>query len=164
MMITEGILTKPEAPWLLLTKGHKKRALPKGFSIFELDALQMKNLNGFYDEISSALKMPDYFGRNFNALDECLTDLEWLSSNGYLIVVRNAELLLSDETFDSLEGLLSIFSKAGKEWAIEVNEGNPWDRKAIPFHVILEISEDADSDSIVKYQNMEPPIAFIQSD
>jgi RNAse (barnase) inhibitor barstar len=31
---------------------------------------------GFYDEVAAALDLPEYFGRNLDALWDCLTDLE----------------------------------------------------------------------------------------
>ena len=160
-MIPEETLLKPGAPCVLLAKGHKERVLPDDFSIFQLDAGRMKNLEGLYDEMSSVLSLPDYFGRNFNALEECLTDLEWIQANGYLVVIKNADLLLSDEPFESLEGLLSVLEDVGREWGVEIAEGNVWDRAALPFHVILELSEGEGLGSSSRYQDIEPPIAFL---
>ena len=33
---------------------------------------------GFFKEISAAFQFPYYFGENWPALDECITDLDWL--------------------------------------------------------------------------------------
>ena len=33
-------------------------------------------LDGFYDEVAAALGLPAYFGRNLDALWDCLTDLD----------------------------------------------------------------------------------------
>jgi hypothetical protein len=33
-----------------------------------------------YDVLSEALHLPNYFGRNWNALDEVLGDLSWLAT------------------------------------------------------------------------------------
>lgn len=44
-----------------------------------------------FAEFKRKLKFPSYFGRNWDAFEECLTDLEWLPGCGYVIVVRVAE-------------------------------------------------------------------------
>jgi RNAse (barnase) inhibitor barstar len=36
--------------------------------------------------LSSKLKFPDYFGHNWDALDECLNNLEWLSAKTITII------------------------------------------------------------------------------
>lgn len=51
----------------------------------------------FFQEVSAAFRFPYYFGWNWAALDDCLTDLEWLSFSSLLLVVDRAELLFRDE-------------------------------------------------------------------
>ena len=35
----------------------------------------MRSTEGFYNELAAALQFPLYFGKNWDALDECLADL-----------------------------------------------------------------------------------------
>ncbi|MCK7625979.1 barstar family protein [Streptomyces sp. RS10V-4] len=43
---------------------------------------------GFMDACTAALDLPGYFGRNWDALADCLTDLSWLPpARGRLLVV-----------------------------------------------------------------------------
>lgn len=44
-----------------------------------------------FAEFKRQLKFPSYFGRNWDAFEECLTDLEWLPGCSYVIVVRAGE-------------------------------------------------------------------------
>ena len=91
----------------------------------------------FYNEVSSKLKLPDYFRRNLNALDECIADLEWVDGKSpVVIVVRNADMMLR-ETRVFFEGFVDVMTGAGEEWARPVQDGNEWDRPAVPFHTVL---------------------------
>ena len=42
-----------------------------------------------FDIFSRTLSFPDYFGRNWNALSDCLSDLEWLDSKSVIIIVHS---------------------------------------------------------------------------
>ena len=61
---------------------------------------------------------PDYFGKNWDALDECLQDLEWLdiSVNQVLIIVRNPNSILSNEKKTEREILISCLNDASDFW------------------------------------------------
>ncbi len=88
---------------------------------------------GFFDEIGAALQLPNYFGENWDALDECLTDLEWLPGDAYLLVVTQSELLLDREP-NELATLLKVLETAAHDWAeAEDSQGNPR-----PFHVVFQ--------------------------
>jgi RNAse (barnase) inhibitor barstar len=44
-------------------------------------------------EFSEVLGFPSYFGFNWNALSDCLTDLSWLeATNGFLIIYQNSHV------------------------------------------------------------------------
>ncbi|MDQ1343895.1 MAG: Barstar protein [Patescibacteria group bacterium] len=42
---------------------------------YVLDAARFSDADAFYDEASSAFGFPDYFGRNLDALADCLSDV-----------------------------------------------------------------------------------------
>ena len=149
-------LAKRKQPWVLIA--HRpivKQDIPEGVLRLDLDGYSMTNLEGLYQEFTTVLKLPKYFGRNLNALDECLNDLEWLPSDGYLLCIKNAEVLLKDETDDVFEGLLSILNSAGEEWATPVTLGEAWDREGLPFHTILELGKSYSSGFQKKLSQLE---------
>jgi len=103
-----------------------------------LDGSKMHNYEEAYDEFSNIMSFPKYFGRNLNALDECLADLEWLGLDLYIIFIINSDEVLKYEVEGAFDGLMEIFVNAAKEFSMPVDLGETWDRGAIPFHVILQ--------------------------
>lgn len=61
------------------------------------------------DELRSLLHLPDYFGRNWDALEECLRDLGWLPE-GRVILIHH-DLPLADDR-KNLVVYLSILKEA----------------------------------------------------
>jgi len=111
-------------------------------NLFVLNGVNMKTYDGLYDEFANVFKFPDYFGRNLNALDECLNDLEWLNINMILIVVTNSDYVLCEENDAGCETIIEIFEDAGTEWSKPVEHGEQWDRDPIPFHAIMQAEKE----------------------
>jgi RNAse (barnase) inhibitor barstar len=103
---------------------------------------EMRTKAALFDEFAAALQFPDYFGRNWDALDECLNDLSWLPGRAYLLLVSDALAVLSEERPEAFATLVAVLQRAGEEWAHRKLEGNPWDRPPTPFHVILRCEDD----------------------
>ncbi len=68
--------------------------------------------------LSRELHFPDYFGGNWDALDECLADLSW-HAGPLRLLITHAESLPDDLR----ESLVEIFLGAAKLWA---EEGRPF--------------------------------------
>src|SRR4051794_5039285 len=45
--------------------------------------------------MARALSFPDYFGENWDAFNECINDLSWLSVQGYVLLFKNGNDLLN---------------------------------------------------------------------
>lgn len=56
------------------------------YRFFYLDGQGIHDGPSFIDECAKVMDFPDYFGRNWNALDECITDLEWCQAKGYVLL------------------------------------------------------------------------------
>ena len=72
--------------------------------------------DSFFREISSAMRFPHYFGWNWAAFDECITDLEWLKFSCILIVIDDHEELFAD-----VKELMETSNKLLTELADELN-------------------------------------------
>jgi hypothetical protein len=74
---------------------------PQGIQIFYLDGRDVCDKQSFLSKIATVMKFPDYFGYNWDAFDECITDLDWFSAERYVLIYDQPE----------------VFSKAApKEW------------------------------------------------
>jgi len=115
----------------------------------------MQTTSDFYDELIRGLNLPNYFGKNLNALDECLCDLEWLHGIGFILLIRNGQNVLRLETPEKLEGFLDILKTAGNEWSLPVADKAIWDRPSRPFHTIFQCDDYNWRDEIPIVQKIE---------
>lgn len=46
--------------------------------------------NALMKNIAAALQFPGWFGANWDALEDCLSDLSWLPAGGYVLVFEDA--------------------------------------------------------------------------
>lgn len=145
-MNTFAFVTEIKKPWVLKTQRPiTQQDIPEGILMLELDGASMTNEDGLYNEFQLVLKFPDYFGRNGAAFDECITDLEWLPADGYLLIIKNSECFLNEKSDDIFSAWLSALNSAGEEWATPVIQGAEWDREGIPFHTVLEFDKNKSS-------------------
>ena len=84
--------------------------------VANIDGEQVDTLDKFYEELITQLKFPDNFGRNFDAFDEMINDLDWLDETIIQIVFKNYDDFLSEENDEAREILLTILDDAAAEW------------------------------------------------
>ena len=85
-----------------------------------------KNKELFLHDIAVALRFPFYFGNNWDALDECLCDLEWLHFRKIMIVIENFTCFLLDNPIDK-DICIECMNEAAEYWL----------KRDIPFVVLL---------------------------
>ena len=78
-----------------------------------------RSMRELFDELAAAWQFPPYFGENWNAVDECLDDMDWLPCDHYVMVITDAHLLLKDEKADALRVFVDVLEelKAGPKKA-----------------------------------------------
>lgn len=108
-----------DPPWvqlLVLREGQEfdldapLRQLPD-FAVKIIDGNKCKDRSDLFSEFARLLEFPSYFGHNWDALDECITDLEWMPVRGYILLIKNADQLLSGDTQESYASFIGIMKK-----------------------------------------------------
>lgn len=121
----------------------KPSDLPRSFLKEIFDGSSQRTVLDFFNSYCEQLKFPGYFGRNWNAFNDCITDLEWLEFTGIVLFTTDADFLFEGETdrVEQLEALTSILSDAADFWTNEVRDGEEWDRDKVPFHCIFQFAD-----------------------
>ena len=89
-------------------------------------------LNDFFREVSSSMRFPYYFGWNWDAFSECITDLDWLKFKSIQIVIDNYELMFKSESSeDERKKQLSLLAKH-----LDIAY-HFWEKRGIVFSVII---------------------------
>ncbi|MBI5389401.1 barstar family protein [Candidatus Woesearchaeota archaeon] len=79
----------------------------QNYIILEIDGSNIENESMLFQAFSQSLKFPDYFGRNWNALYDCLTDLMWIKGKWRLaILIKNYEKIKKRDYFTLLFDVL----------------------------------------------------------
>lgn len=96
----------------------------------------------FFDEIAAALQFPLYFGANWDALHDCAGDLEWLHARTVVLLIVDAELLLSAAPAGELTKCVEVLSSVAKELAKTTKARQP-----LALHVV---AQSANKDVLTK--------------
>jgi RNAse (barnase) inhibitor barstar len=131
----------PDPPWvhLLVVEPGKSDIPPEpppGFVYRRIDGRQCRTKIALLKLLARTLAFPSHFGRNWDALEDCLTDLGWLPADGYLLVFSHADALLAGRESDYAT-LIDLLDSVGQAWATQ-QTGHPG-RPPIPFHTLLAV-------------------------
>lgn len=70
-----------------------------GILTIVIDGLELRTKEQLMTTMKEALSLPEYFGMNWDALDEAFKDLSWLDSvNSISISIMNSHQILADES------------------------------------------------------------------
>lgn len=143
----EDHIQTADPPWVQLLVVEQGRVLDlekalgqtPGFVVRVIDGNKCKNPLELFSEFARVLNFPNYFGKNWAALDECITELDWEPAKGYVLLISDADQLLAEGSQQDYANFVGIMKKAGEEWSIpQVGE---WPRSETPFHVFFIVSD-----------------------
>ncbi len=93
----------------------RSAAATSNFERFEIDLHDVRTKAALLDCIARVMDFPDYFGRNWDALSDCLRDLNWVSSEAYFVVIDGFDELNAHCAQDA-SILLDVLSHAVSYW------------------------------------------------
>ena len=93
----------------------QKLAKAAGFAFFHIEGKNISRKEQLLNHVATALHFPGDFGHNWDALEECLTDMEWVDADGYVIYYDHIDALLSAHP-DQFETLVEILRDAVASW------------------------------------------------
>lgn len=97
-----------------------------GLTVIRIDLAGVGDKPGLLKATAESLHFPEYFGMNWDALEECLTDLSWLPAKGHVLY---------------FSGVSKFFEAAPKEMLtfrhiLEV-AATYWKGKTAQFYVLM---------------------------
>ena len=98
----------------------------RGWQCFYLDGRQIADKATFLAASAAAMRFPSYFGRNWDAFEECVNDLAWAPAPGYLLLY---------------DGVAHFAAAHPAEWAtardILAGAVAGWQARGTPMYVLL---------------------------
>ncbi len=132
------IIRSCDKPWLIKVRSLTELTIDfSKWNIIQIDGAKTKSNQDFYDEIAVKFNLPAYFGRNFDALYDCLLDFSWQEFDNYLIIFDKYEQLLANENSEKKRIVDNIFEEMVEFWNNPISAGMAWDRHGIPMKVIF---------------------------
>lgn len=93
----------------------KKLTQAAGYRFFHLEGENIEKKEQFLNHAAMALHFPDYFGKNWDAFEECITDMSWAEADGYVIYFDHTDGFHKHHAAE-LDTLVEIFQDAVDEW------------------------------------------------
>ena len=103
--------------WTGATEPLKTASVHAHLTFVAADLGHAKDRATLFAELDRALKLPDHFGHNFDALADVLEDRDWLGKSGRVVALTHTAAYRKDHPNDwaTLEDLLSEAAEFWKE-------------------------------------------------
>jgi len=87
----------------------------EGFHYVEIDLAEVTDKAGLLSALATRLEFPEWFGNNWDALEDCLMDLSWLDASGHVIVLKACDELI-EQNPDDFTVAIEVFDGAAAFW------------------------------------------------
>lgn len=84
-----------------------------GLRVTSIDLSQVREKNALLEKLGRALQFPAWFGKNWDALEDCLGDLSWLDGAGQVLLFHNDDELGADDR----GVLIDVLASSAEFWA-----------------------------------------------
>jgi RNAse (barnase) inhibitor barstar len=86
-----------------------------GFAVFRVNLADVRDKAELLKTIGGAMGFPEWFGHNWDALLDCLTDLGWQPAEGYVVILEHCDGIHGRAETDFVQ-MLQVFEAAANEW------------------------------------------------
>ncbi len=87
----------------------------RNLQLFVLNGDRITNKAEFLAACAQVMQFPAYFGQNWDAFEDCLTDLDWLPAQGYVLLYTHSQRYAQADPAN-WDILLDIFHSAIAYW------------------------------------------------
>jgi len=102
-----------------------------GCLVIRVDLASAGNKEQMLEEVGKAMRFPEWFGHNWDALADCLLDMGWLPANGYVVILDHCDGAHGRAEEDFVR-LMGIFQEAADAWRED----------GIPFWCLVDMLAD----------------------
>ena len=95
-------------------KALQSAAKRHDYTFFHIDGKSIERKEQLLNHVATALRLPKTFGKNWDALEECLTDLEG-DGDGFVILYDHIDGMLAAHP-DQFDTLVEILRDAVESW------------------------------------------------
>lgn len=111
----------------------QREAKAAGLAVFCTDIGHIHDKQGFIAALGATLRFPEWAGKNWDALNDCLTDLEWLEATGYVLILEKARHFAAahkhefDDAVAVLQSAADYWKEQGRPFWVLVHGAQGWD-------------------------------------
>jgi len=104
----------------------RNAARSAGLEFIQVDLKGVTGKKSFFKKTAGTLGFPPYFGMNWDAFSDCLTDMSWRPAAGYVILLNDYRSFAAKAPADA-QVARRIFDSSAQYWKM----------KEVPFYIIL---------------------------
>lgn len=102
-----------------------------GCLVQRVDLARARSKDEMLAMIGAALGFPEWFGHNWDALNDCLLDMGWRPAEGYVTILDHCDGIHGRAESDFVK-LMQIFQSVAEEWR----------EQGIPFWCLVDMQAD----------------------
>lgn len=101
------------------------------FLVARIDLAECRDKDAVLRRFAQALRFPDWFGGNLDALADSLGDLSWLPADGYVLLIEHSDDWRRADD-DNFATVLDILNEAAVVWG----------ERGTPFWALMPLPQD----------------------
>jgi RNAse (barnase) inhibitor barstar len=111
----------------------EREAKAAGLAVFRMDIGHAHDKKDFLTHLAKGMHFPASFGMNWDALNDCLTDLDWIKGKGYVLIFEKSKHFAAghkhefDEAVEVLKTAADYWKDEGRPFWAFVHGAQGWD-------------------------------------